>query len=154
MTTSRDYGRPIAQDGPVQPSGYGRYTVPILWILHGWMAMFFLAAAYAKLSEPIALLSILMDWPAATTPQVVRAVGWIELGLALLQLAPFLSAAPVARALALASTAVLATNAVAMAMLYIVRPDPGLVATNIALIVLSAGILFAYRTSAPRRGRR
>ena len=97
MTSSRDYGRPIAQDGHVQPSGYGRYTVPILWILHGWMAMFFLAAAYAKLSEPIALLSILMEWPAATTPQVVRAVGWIELGLALLQLAPCLSATRAAR---------------------------------------------------------
>ncbi|MDY6922900.1 MAG: DoxX family protein [Pseudomonadota bacterium] len=153
MTSSRDYGRPIEQDGHVQPSGYGCYTVPILWILHGWMAMFFLAAAYAKLSEPIALLSILMDWPGATTPQVVRAVGWIELGLALLQLAPFLSAAPAARAVALASTAVLAANAVAMTALYIVRPDPGLVATNIALIVLSAGIFLAYRTSRARRGR-
>lgn len=152
MTSSRSYGRPMDRADP-QPSGYGRYTVPILWVLHGWMAMFFLGAAYAKLTEPIALLSVLMEWPAATTPQVVRAVGWIELGLALLQLAPFLSATRAARALALASTAVLAINAVTMTVLYIVRPDPGLVVTNVALVMLSAGIFFAYRRSTVSSGR-
>lgn len=152
MTSSRSYSRPMNRDDP-QPSGYGRYTLPILWVLHGWMAMFFLGAAYAKLTEPIALLSVLMEWPAATTPQVVRAVGWIELGLALLQLAPCLSATRAARALALASTAVLATNAATMTVLYIVRPDPGLAVTNIALGMLSTGIFFAYRTSRARRGR-
>lgn len=152
MTSSRSYCRSMDRDDP-QPSGYGRYTVPILWVLHGWMAMFFLGAAYAKLTEPIALLSVLMEWPAATTPRVVRLVGCFELGLALLQLAPFLSATGAARAVALASTAVLAMNAVTMTAFYIVRPDPGLVVTNIALVMLSAGIAFAYRRSAVSSGR-
>lgn len=135
-----------------RPAGYGRYTAPILWNLHGCMAMFFLGAAYAKLTEPITLLVVLMGWPAATSAEVVRAVGWVELLLALSQLGPILSSAQTGRALALASTVILGTNAVTMTALYVVRNDPGLAATNLALIFLAAGILFAYRTSPARRG--
>ena len=35
-----------------------------LWTLQGWIAMFFIAAGYAKLTEPMSNLIALMGWPA------------------------------------------------------------------------------------------
>ncbi|WP_439471862.1 sensor histidine kinase [Brevundimonas sp.] len=68
---------------PPKPAGFGRFTVPILWTLHGWLAMFFLAAGCAKLTEDLALLTLLMGWPGRAGLEMVRTVGWIEVGLAM-----------------------------------------------------------------------
>ena len=44
-----------------------------LWTFQGWIAMFFIAAGYAKLSEPMENLIVLMQWPAAAGEAFVRA---------------------------------------------------------------------------------
>jgi hypothetical protein len=59
-----------------------------LWTLQGWIAMFFIAAGYAKLSEPMDNLVDLMRWPALVPPDLVRGLGIAEILLALLVLAP------------------------------------------------------------------
>ena len=35
-----------------------------LWTLQGWLAMFFIAAGYAKLTVSLETLTALMSWPA------------------------------------------------------------------------------------------
>ena len=48
------------------PQGRSRaaYRNIALWTLQGWIAMFFIAAGYAKLTEPMTNLINLMGWPA------------------------------------------------------------------------------------------
>ena len=58
-----------------------------LWTLQGWLAMFFVAAGYAKLSEPMANLVELMKWPALVAENMVRGLGVAEIVLAVLVLA-------------------------------------------------------------------
>ena len=62
-----------------------------LWTLQGWIAMFFIAAGYAKLSEPMTNLVELMRWPALAAPNMVRGLGVAEIILAVLVLAPLVS---------------------------------------------------------------
>lgn len=111
--------------------------------LHGCLAMFFFTAAWAKLTEPFDLLSLMMIWPADTTPGVVRAVGCIEFVLAAAVAAP-----PMldwrGRAAALAATLALSGNAAFMATYYAVHRDPGLVTTNLLLILIGAAIVVGH----------
>ena len=142
MNASRSLGR-------VQhwkPSGFGRHTTPILWTLHGWVTMFFVGAAYAKLTEPMELLTLLMAWPAMMRPEVVRAVGWVELILAAALFSSLLIDSRVARVVALTTSTILTLNAVAMLVFYVLRLDLGLALTNAALILLGVGILLGHRT--------
>ncbi|MBW8304028.1 MAG: DoxX family protein, partial [Brevundimonas sp.] len=62
-----------------------------LWTLQGWIAMFFIAAGYAKLSEPMSNLVDLMKWPALVSDNLVRGLGVAEIVLAVLILAPLVS---------------------------------------------------------------
>ena len=62
-----------------------------LWTLQGWLAMFFIAAGYAKLSEPMANLVELMRWPGLVAGNMVRGLGVAEITLAVLVLAPLVS---------------------------------------------------------------
>lgn len=133
---------------PSRPAGFGRRSGPILATLHGLLAMFFFAAAWTKLTEPFDLLSLMMIWPAATTPDVVRAVGWTEFALAAAVAAPLVREWR-GRTAALAATLVLSGNAAFMVACYIVHRDPGLVTTNLLLGLISAAILAGHRR--PRR---
>ena len=54
-----------------------------LWTLQGWLAMFFIAAGYAKLSEPMTNLVELMKWPALVAENMVRGLGVAEIALAM-----------------------------------------------------------------------
>ncbi len=146
---SRTDPRRRHRPAPSRPAGFGRHSVPILVTLHGWLAMFFFAAAWAKLTEPIDLLSLLMTWPADTTPDFVRAVGWIEFVLAALVCAPLVRDWR-GRLAALAATLMLCGNAVFMTAYYIVQCDPGLVTTNLLLILIGAAILAGHRRPRPR----
>ena len=134
---------------PPRPAGFGRRSGPILVTLHGWLAMFFLAAAWAKLTEPFDLVSLLLIWPADTTADVVRAVGWIELVLATAVAAPLLRDWR-GRTAALAATLALCGNAAFMTAYYIVQRDPGLVTTNLLLILIGAAILVGHGRTGPR----
>lgn len=132
---------------PGRPSGLGPHTVPILWMLQGWMAMFFLAASYAKLTEPIELLALLMVWPAMVSAETVRVVGWVELILGVAILGPLVSSRRLARYVALTAVSILMLNAAGMTVFYFVRFDPGLAITNMALLLLGVGILHGHRTT-------
>lgn len=134
---------------PSQPAGFGRHSGPILTTLHGGLAMFFFAAAWAKLTEPFNLLSLLMIWPADTTPDVVRAIGWIEFVLASAVAAPLVRGWR-GRLTALAATLALSGNAVFMVVYYIVQFDAGLMTTNLLLALISAAIRVGHRCPRPR----
>lgn len=62
-----------------------------LWTLQGWLTMFFAGAGYAKLTEPLDILVHLLTWPAGVPLALIRTVGLVEIGLAMLLLAPALS---------------------------------------------------------------
>jgi hypothetical protein len=144
--------RPI----PFKPAGFGRFTVPILWTLHGWLAMFFLAAGYAKLTEDLTLLTLLMGWPERAGLGVVRTVGWIEVGLAMTLIAA-LTAERWGRIAAVGAAALLTLNTVALAVWHAARLEEGPSATNLILTGLGLAILIGHRRtpirlpSKPRR---
>lgn len=62
-----------------------------LWTLQGWLAMFFIAAGYAKLTESMTNLITLMGWPAVAPENMVRGLGVVEIVLALGVLTPLIS---------------------------------------------------------------
>ena len=62
-----------------------------LWTFQGWIAMFFIAAGYAKLTESMENLTVLMHWPAMASVNFVRGLGVVEIVLALMVLSPLVS---------------------------------------------------------------
>lgn len=62
-----------------------------LWVLQSSIAMFYIGAGYAKLTQPHDMLSLLMTWPARVTLDLVHTLGWIEISLAVGLLTPLLS---------------------------------------------------------------
>jgi hypothetical protein len=130
--------------GPLKPAGFGRFTVPILWTLHGWLAMFFLAAGYAKLTEDLTLLTLLMGWPGQAGLGVVRTVGWIEVGLAMPLIAA-LTSERWGRIAAVGATCLLTLNTVALTVWHAARLEVGPSATNLILTGLGLAILIGHR---------
>jgi len=63
------------------------YKNVTLWTFQGWIAMFFIAAGYAKLTEPMTNLIALMGWPAVAPENMVRGLGLVEMALGLSVLA-------------------------------------------------------------------
>ena len=139
MTRSPPHPRNLARPTGGRPSQH-RHIGPYLWVLQGWMAMFFLAAAFAKLTAPMEHLVILMTWPEWVSPDVVLAIGYGEATLAIGLLIPILfdrRGWPIMRV----SAAILSLNAAVMIVLYSVLRDLGLVATNAALLAMGLCIL-------------
>lgn len=134
--------QPPARTGPAQTGSRAAhpYAGIYLWTLQGWMAMFYLAAAFAKLTEPLEHLTILMTWPKWVTLETVQHVGVTEGVLALGLVAPLVSRRT-GLWIMLASAGLLTLNAAAMTVLYLVLRDPGMVATNLALAAMGAAIL-------------
>lgn len=145
--------RPSRRPPPAFPSaGFGRFTGPALWTLHGWVAIFFFASGYAKLTEDMSLLSLLMGWPAMTDAVVVRAVGWAEIGLAV-ALMMAIAVGRRGRFATQATTVILLLNTTGMSLYYLSRADPGLTVTNLVLTGLGLAILVGHRRTpwGPRR---
>lgn len=115
-----------------------------LWTLQGWLAMFFLAAGYAKLSEPMDMLVILLSWPAHVAPQMVRALGAAEVLLAVSVLSPLVSRSFGPQLLVLAAMAMLALET-AMLVIHAFYLEWGHVATNLALVLMTTAV-FLQRT--------
>ncbi|WP_396593028.1 hypothetical protein [Brevundimonas sp. R86498] len=145
--TPGDTRRGVRQT-PSRPAAFGRHSGIILATLHCGLAMFVFGTAWAKMTEPFDLLSLLMIWPADTTPAVVRTVGWIELMLAAAVAAPLLREWR-GRIAAVAATVTLSANAVVMTAWYILHRDPGLVTTNLVLILIGGAILVGHRPRPP-----
>ena len=112
-----------------------------LWTLQGWIAMFFIAAGYAKLSEPMANLVELMKWPALAAPSMVRGLGIAEIVLAVLMLAPLVSWKHGRPLLVMAGGGLLALELFMLA-LHTTGLDVGPVVTNLVLIAMTAPVLW------------
>ena len=112
-----------------------------LWTLQGWLAMFFIGAGYAKLSEPMANLVDLMRWPALVAPNMVRGLGLAEILLALLVLTPLVSWKHGRPLLVMAASGLLALEVV-MLGLHATGMDAGPAVTNLVLIAMTAPVLW------------
>lgn len=112
-----------------------------LWTLQGWIAMFFIAAGYAKLTEPMTNLVELMTWPALAPENMVRGLGVAEGVLALLILAPLVSWR-VGRPMLVAAAAGLLALEIAMLVVHAVGLDIGLALTNLFLIAITVPVVW------------
>lgn len=115
-----------------------------LWTFQGWIAMFFIAAGYAKLTEPMENLTVLMKWPALVGETFVRGLGLAELVLALMVLTPLISWR-FGRPLLLTATAGLLALEVAALAFHAAGLDAGLALTNVFLIAVTAPVLWLRR---------
>lgn len=114
-----------------------------LWTLQGWLAMFFIAAGYAKLSEPMTNLVELMRWPARAPENMVRGLGVAEIVLAVLVLAPLVSWKHGRPLLVTAAAGLLALETIMLAV-HLAGLEFGLALTNVVLIAMTAPVLW-YR---------
>ena len=112
-----------------------------LWTLQGWLAMFFIAAGYAKLSEPMANLVDLMKWPALVAENMVRGLGVAEIALAVLLLAPLVSWKHGRPLLVTAAAGLLALEVIMLAV-HAAGLEAGLALTNLVLIGITAPVLW------------
>ncbi|MBO9501953.1 DoxX family protein [Brevundimonas sp. A19_0] len=122
-----------------------------LWTLQGWVAMFFIAAGYAKLTEPLTTLTALMGWPQYVPVDLVRGVGLAEVVLALMVLTPLISW-KIGRPLLVVAAAGLLVLQTVMMSVHIVMGDVGHTVVNLALILATAPLLwFRMREACPLR---
>ena len=115
-----------------------------LWTLQGWIAMFFLAAGYAKLTESMDNLITLMSWPALVSQQFVRGLGLAEIVLALGMLAPLVSW-KVGRPLLIVAAVGLVMLETVMLGVHALGGDIGLSIVNVILLGLTIPVLLGRR---------
>lgn len=117
-----------------------------LWTLQGWVAMFFVAAGYAKLTESISNLTALMTWPALVSENLVRGVGIVEIVLAIGMIAPLVSW-KLGRWPLLVSTAGLIVLETTMLAVHAIGLDIGLALTNAVLLAITIPVLLGRRAA-------
>ena len=112
-----------------------------LWTLQGWIAMFFIAAGYAKLTEPMDTLAQLMRWPDLVAPNMVRGLGVAEIVLAVLVLAPLVSWKHGRPLLVMAAAGLIGLESVMLAI-HATGGDIGPAVTNVILLAITAPVLW------------
>ncbi|WP_333610527.1 DoxX family protein [Brevundimonas bullata] len=115
-----------------------------LWTFQGWIAMFFIAAGYAKLTESMENLTVLMHWPALASVSFVRGLGVVEIVLAVMMLAPLISWRFGRPLVLTASVGLLALQSI-MLILHAMEMNLGLALTNLFLIAITAPVLWFRR---------
>lgn len=115
-----------------------------LWTFQGWIAMFFIAAGYAKLTESMENLTVLMHWPAMASTSFVRGLGVVEIVLAVMMLAPLVSWRFGRPLLLTASVGLLALQSI-MLILHATELNIGLALTNLFLIAITAPVFWFRR---------
>jgi len=115
-----------------------------LWTFQGWIAMFFIAAGYAKLTESMENLTVLMHWPAMASVNFVRGLGVVEIVLALMVLSPLVSWRFGRPLLLTASVGLLALQTI-MLILHATELNIGLALTNLFLIAITAPVFWFRR---------
>lgn len=120
------------------------YANIVLWTLQGWIAMFFIAAGYAKLTEPMTNLINLMGWPAVAPENMVRGLGVVEIVLAMGVLSPLISWR-VGRPLLLTATVGLIVMETTMMMIHALSQDFGLAAVNAVLLAITVPVLLGRK---------
>ena len=129
---------------PHQARARADYLNIALWTLQGWIAMFFLAAGYALLAEPMENLIVLMQWPALVGETFVRGVGVAEMALAVMMLAPLISWRFGRPLLLTAAAGLLVLETIALGV-HAFSLDLGLSLTNVFLIAITAPVLWLRR---------
>ncbi|MGA0545925.1 DoxX family protein [Brevundimonas sp. VNH65] len=117
-----------------------------LWTFQGWIAMFFFAAGYAKLTVSMETLTALMTWPALVDPDLVRGVGIAEVILAAGVLAPLVSWRVGGPILMVAALGLLMLETVMLGV-HLTGQDLGLAAVNLILMALTATVLIGRRSA-------
>lgn len=112
-----------------------------LWTFQGWVALFFIAAAYAKLTQPMGDLAEMFSWTAAVGEQTVRGVGLAELGLAIALLVP-LALRKAGRPFVVGSAAALLVLQGTMLGVHLIGGEFWPVAANLVLMGLTGSILW------------
>ena len=134
---------PAAQS-TAQARSRAAYRNIALWTLQGWIAMFFIAAGYAKLTEPMSNLIALMGWPAVASVDMVRGLGVVEIVLAMGVLSPLISWR-VGRPLLLTATVGLIVMEATMMIIHALSQDFGLAAVNAVLLAITVPVLLGRR---------
>lgn len=120
------------------------YRNVALWTLQGWIAMFFIAAGYAKLTEPMTNLIALLGWPAVAAENMVRGLGVVELVLGLGVLTPLISWR-MFRPILLTSAFGLGVLQAAMLAIHAMSGDAGLAVVNLLLLSITVPVLLGRR---------
>ena len=115
-----------------------------LWTLQGWIAMFFIAAGYAKITEPMDNLIALMNWPALVSESFVRGLGIAEIVLAIGVLAP-LASWKIGRPILMVAAAGLVTLETIMLGVHALGLDIGLALVNVFLLAITVPVLLGRR---------
>jgi hypothetical protein len=121
-----------------------------IWTLQAWLAMFLFGAAYAKLTQPMDLLEVLLGWPAGVESSLVQVVGLTELCLGLGLLAPLISWRIFGRIMAVAALGVVLAGG-AMAVVHLTRLEFGFAMLN-AIISAAAVTVRVGRCPLRRKG--
>lgn len=111
-----------------------------LWTLQGWLAMFYIGAGYAKVSEPFDSLVLLLGWPRSAGPELVRLLGLADIGLALGMLLPLVSW-KVGRPVLVASGLLMAASQLGFLAYYLPEQRAWMVIINLALTGLTVTVL-------------
>lgn len=149
MTATLTAPAPRAAVTPARARLHAVQAHMALWSLQGWLAMFFIAAGYTKLTEPHDILIHLMGWPEAVGLAWLRNLGALELVLATLTLVP-LASWRIGRPLLLAAGGGLLVLETVFLVLHALRGDVGLAVTNLALVAITLPILIFRARGAPR----
>ncbi|WP_426018312.1 DoxX family protein [Brevundimonas sp. DWR2-3-1b1] len=120
------------------------YANIALWTLQGWIAMFFIAAGYAKLTEPMTNLINLMGWPAMAPENMVRGLGVVEIVLAMGVLSPLISWRIGRPLLMTAATGLIVLEATMLAV-HALSQDVGLAVVNAILLAFTVPVLLGRR---------
>lgn len=115
-----------------------------LWTLQGWIAMFFIAAGYAKISEPMDNLVALMTWPVLVSENFVRGLGIAEIVLAIGVLTPLISWKVGRPILRLSATGLALLEAVMLGV-HAAGLDIGLAVVNLMLLAITIPVLLGRR---------
>ena len=115
-----------------------------LWTLQGWIAMFFIAAGYAKITESMDNLIVLMNWPALVSESFVRGVGLAEIVLAIGVLAP-LASWTFGRPILMVATAGLIALETIMLGVHAIGGDISLAIVNVFLLAITVPVLIGRR---------
>ncbi|WP_395945021.1 DoxX family protein [Brevundimonas sp.] len=132
----------MSSAGPRRLSRFYRHLA--LWVLQSWLAMFYIAAGYAKLTQPQDMLAVLMTWPADASLRTIQLIGWAELLLATAMIAPLASWSLLRRPMLVAAVCLMA-EATLMAIYHASTHHAGHVVTNAALATMSLLVVVGRR---------
>ena len=112
------------------------YMHLFLWVMQAWLAMFYIGAGYAKLTQKHDLLALMMTWPAQVDTELLRVIGGIEIALALFIVAPLVSWSLFRTIMLVGAIGVLAV-ASGMIVFHTLNGDIFLASVNFALLLMS-----------------